>query len=97
MSNDDSSAADSGPEFSAGLGPAPHMTSDDACRFTVWWTRKKATCTTPRQAALAAWCEASRVAAETERARWVADARSTINAQIDAALVRPNVGAKAPT
>ena len=36
------------------------MTSDEACRFAVWWSHKRKTFTTPRQAALAAWGETSK-------------------------------------
>lgn len=34
------------------------ITSDEACRFAVWWAHKRKTFTTPRQAAWAAWSEA---------------------------------------
>ena len=36
------------------------MTSDEACRFAVWWAHKRKTFTTARQAAWAAWSEARR-------------------------------------
>lgn len=35
------------------------MTGDEACRFGVWWSHKRKTFTTARQAAWAAWTEAS--------------------------------------
>ena len=35
------------------------MTRDDACRFGLWWSHKRKTFTTPRQAAWSAWEAAS--------------------------------------
>lgn len=43
------------------------MTTDDACKFALWWTHKRKCFTTARQAAFAAWEEASRAAAQTRR------------------------------
>lgn len=37
---------------------AEGMTSDEACRFSVWWAHNRKTFTTVRQAAWAAWTEA---------------------------------------
>lgn len=34
------------------------MTSDEACRFAVWWAHNRKAFTTTRQAAWAAWTEA---------------------------------------
>ena len=52
------------------------MTNDDACRFSLWWTRKRKCFTTARQAALAAWEEAAKEAAPT-RSQALADAGFT--------------------
>ena len=41
------------------------MTSDDACKFALWWNHKRKCFTTARQAAFAAWEEASRAAEPT--------------------------------
>lgn len=41
------------------------MTTDDACKFAVWWAHKRKCFTTARQAAFAAWEEASRAAGPT--------------------------------
>lgn len=41
------------------------MNGDDACRFVLWWAHKRKCFTTARQAALAAWEEASRAAGTT--------------------------------
>lgn len=45
------------PELLRGL-LAGGMTSEEACRFSVWWAHKRKTFTTTRQAAWAAWTEA---------------------------------------
>lgn len=40
-------------------GQDERAAGDSACRWAVWWNHKRATFTTPRQAALAAWDEAT--------------------------------------
>lgn len=52
------------------------MTNDDACKFALWWGHKRKCFTTARQAALAAWEEASRAAGPT-RSQKLADAGFT--------------------
>lgn len=41
------------------------MTNDDACKFALWWRHKRKCFTAARQAAFAAWEEASRAAKPT--------------------------------
>lgn len=46
-------------ELSDALAAPADISVDQACRFSVWWNHKRATLTAPRQAAFAAWAEAT--------------------------------------
>lgn len=52
------------------------MNGDEACKFALWWSHKRKRFTTARQAAIAAWEEASRTSAPT-RSKALADAGFT--------------------
>lgn len=43
------------------------MTSDEACKFSVWWIHNRKALISPRQAALAAWEEATKPAVSVNR------------------------------
>lgn len=63
MTDEQTTNAGDGPVERVVGRPAPErdaMTSDEACRFAVWWAHKRKCFTTARQAAFAAWDQASR-------------------------------------